>query len=90
MTKSIDNESIYVGIDDFDVAHLCIDVNNELEVENIKSFIFSEYFKEHSKKWKELDGYGFNYALKYLPPFDKTKFWTNDEVKEFIEGFLDD
>jgi hypothetical protein len=37
-----------------------------------------------------MDGYGYNYALKYLPPFDKTKSWTNDEVKQFIESFLND
>jgi hypothetical protein len=55
-------------------------------VDNIKSFIFSDYFKAHSQRWKDLDGYGYNYALKHLPPFDKTKSWTNEEVKDFIES----
>jgi len=86
MTKMITEEASIVSDLDFDVGYMCIKVNNETEVNNIKSFIFSEYFLEHTRKWKELDGYGFAYALKYLPPFDISKSWTNNEVKEFIEG----
>jgi hypothetical protein len=88
MTKGFSNDAIVVGVDDYDVAHMTTEVNSTQEVENIKSFIFSDYFKEHSQRWKDLDGYGYNYALKYLPPFDKTKSWTSDEVKSFLEGFL--
>ena len=58
------------------------------EINNIKSFLFCDYFINHSKKWKELDGYGFNDCLKYIPPFDKTKSWDSDSVKQFLEGFL--
>lgn len=90
MTKSLSNESIIVTNKDFDVAHLCISIDHQSEADNIKSFIFSDYFKKHSEMWKSTDGYGYNYALKYLPPFDKTKSWTNNEVKEFIESFLND
>ena len=90
MTKSLSDESTLVSKNDFDVAHLCIGINNSNEVDNIKSFIFSEYFKNHCDIWKSTDGYGYNYALKHLPPFDKTKKWTNHEVKEFIESFLND
>lgn len=90
MTKSLSDDSTLISKNDFDVAHLCININNIDEVNNIKSFIFSEYFKNHSNMWKSMDGYGYNYALKYLPPFDKTKKWTNDEVKQFIESFLND
>ena len=90
MTKSLSDESTLVSKNDFDVAHLCIGINNTNEVDNIKSFIFSEYFKNHCDMWKSTDGYGYNYALKHLPPFDKTKKWTNGEVKEFIESFLND
>ena len=58
------------------------------QVDNIKSFLFSEYFITHSEQWKLYNGNGFNDALIYLPPFDKTKSWTNEEVKEFIESFV--
>jgi hypothetical protein len=85
MTKGFSDAAITIDTDDFDVAHLYTDVADIKEVENIKSFIFSEYFINHSTKWKAVDGYGYNYALKYLPPFDKTKKWTNDDVKAFIE-----
>jgi tRNA G10 N-methylase Trm11 len=88
MTKTLSDDSILVDTDDFYVAYLCTEIKSQKEIDNIKSFILSDYFKRHSEKWRNLDGYGFNYALKYLPPFDKTKPWTNEEVKEFLEGFL--
>jgi hypothetical protein len=87
MTKSMNN-SIVIDTDDYDVAHLCTNIDNKEQYENIKSFILSEYFIQHSEKWKALDGYGYNYALKHLPPFDKNKFWTNNEVIEFFNKFI--
>ncbi len=88
MTKTLTDKSILVDTNDFYVAYLCTEVSSKKEISNIKSFIMSDYFKEHSTKWKNLDGYGFNYALKYLPPFDTTREWTNDEVKEFLESYV--
>ena len=87
MTKTLTENSILVDSDDFYVAYLCTEVKNQKEINNIKSFIMSDYFKQHSEKWKQLDGYGFNYSLKYLPPFDTSKSWTSDEVQAFIESF---
>jgi len=87
-TKALNDETIVQSDLDFDVAHVFIDIKNKKEFINIKSFILSESFLEHSKNWKMVDGYGFNNALVYLPPFDKTKSWTNKEVKEFIESFI--
>lgn len=86
MTKSID-KAIIVDVKDCDVNHLCIEIQNIEEVENLKSFILSDYFQKFCNKWKIVDGYGFNNALKHLPPFDKTKKWTNEEVKHFMESF---
>jgi len=88
MTKALDNKCIYVGTEDFDPGYMNKEVNSDYEVENIKSFILSDYFIEHSNSWKTVDGYGYNYALKYLPPFDTSKQWDNDSVKHFIEGFV--
>jgi hypothetical protein len=90
MTKSLNPDLIVNSHENFDVGYMTTKINNDDEFNNIKSFILSDYFKEHSNKWKTVDGYGYNYALKYLPPFDKTKSWTNDEVKQFIESFLND
>lgn len=86
MTKSLQN-AIILDSKDYDLAYMTKSVKED-EVENIKSFIMSEYFIEHCNKWKKLDGYGYNYALKYLPPFDTSKTWKNEEVKEFFESFL--
>jgi len=88
MTKALNEECIYVGKEDFDPGYMNKEVQSKSEVSNIKSFILSDYFIEHSINWKTVDGYGYNYALKYLPPFDTSKHWTSEEVKEFIEGFV--
>ena len=90
MTKTVTNDSVFISKSDYYVAYLCTEIKNMTEASNIKSFIMSEYFQNHAENWRNLDGYGFNYALKYLPPFDKTKPWTNEEVKEFIESFLNE
>lgn len=88
MTKSLTDNACYIGKENFDPGYMTIKVKNNNEVDNVKSFILSEYFIEHCNKWKSLDGYGYNYGLKYLPPFDKTKTWTNEEVKIFIESHV--
>jgi len=85
LTKTLNENSIFVSEMDFDVGYVCIAIDNENQLENIKSFILSDYFIEHTKKWKIIDGYGFNYAIKYLPPFDINKKWSSNEVKNFIE-----
>ena len=73
---------------DYDMTNISTPVSTDEEVKNIKSFIFSEYFRTHVEKWKKVDGYGWNYATLYLPVFDKSKSWTNDEVKDFIESYV--
>jgi len=89
MTKGFSEAATIVDKKDYDVAHMYTDISSQDEVENIKSFIFSEYFITHSTRWKELDGYGYNYSLKYLPPFDKTKKWNSKSVQKFLESFID-
>lgn len=87
-TKVFNEAATIIDSKDYDTAQMFIAVDSDREIKNIKSFLFSEYFIEHSNKWKKLDGYGFNDCLKHIPPFDKTKHWTNDEVREFIESFV--
>ena len=88
MTRSLNAESIIDSKDNFDLNYMTTNILNTQQLENIKSFLLSEYFIEHSKKWKSLDGYGFNCALKYLPPFDKNKQWDSKKVQEFLESFI--
>lgn len=85
MTKSLREEVLVVDTKDFDMGYMCIEIDNDVQLSNIKSFILSDYFLSHVRKWKQLDASGYNYAIKYLPPFDVNKKWTNDEVKKFIE-----
>jgi hypothetical protein len=90
IAKSLIEKMIFVSKNDYDSNYMVIDFSDKNEINNIKQFLLSEYFTEFSKKWKSLEGYGFNVAVKHLPPFDKTKSWSNDEVKDFIESFLND
>ena len=73
---------------DYDMTNISTPVSTDVEVKNIKSFIFSDYFRNHVEQWKKVDGYGWNYATLYLPVFDKTRSWTNEEVKKFLEDFI--
>ena len=86
MTKSLCENAICISKNNFDSGYMNTEIDSNIQSENIKSFILSDYFNEHSKKWKKLDGYGYNCALKYLPPFDKNKKWSNEDVKNFIEN----
>lgn len=89
ITKSFNENAMIIDTNDYDMAHVETEVDSISTAENIKSFIFSDYFKNHVQKWKGVDGYGYNYAVMYLPKFDKTKSWTNEEVKAFLESFAD-
>ena len=88
LTKSLTEDAIYVGHENFDVGYMTTAISSSQEVDNIKSFILSEYFIAHCNKWKALDGYGFNNALKYLPPFDTAKSWTSAEVEIFLKSYV--
>jgi hypothetical protein len=87
VTKSFNEQAITVTTTDFDVNHACTEATDE-QAENIKSFLLTDCFKEHCKKWKEVEGYGFNSAIGRLPKFDKNVKWTEDSVRNFLDSFL--
>ena len=87
LTKSFKAGCEILDTDDYDVNYVCTEINSDETLANILSFVFSEYFVSHVNKWKKLDGYGFNEALKYLPPFDISVKWNSKKVQEFLESF---
>ena len=87
-SKSFREDIIVVGDINLDTQYVNIEIENPNQVENIKSFLFSQYFLDHIDKWKKLYNTGFNDALRYVPLFDKNKKWTNDEVKELFENYV--
>ena len=87
-SKSFKEEIIQISHLDFETQYVIIEIENDEQIENIKSFLFSQYFLDHMDKWKKLYNTGFNDALKYVPSFDKDKKWTNDEVKELFENYV--
>ena len=88
MTRSFVKDNIITSNNDYDDATVCVAVESPEQISNLQSFLFSEYFVDFVGKWKAIDGYGFNEAIKYLPKFDMNKHWTNKEVKEFIESHV--
>jgi hypothetical protein len=88
ISKSFNEKFATIDCRDFDMKHVSTEIVHEDAVDNIKSFIFSDYFKSHVDQWKKVDGYGWNYAIMYLPKFDNTHLWTNEEVKDFIESHV--
>lgn len=88
LSKSFKPGCDIIDHDDYDVNHVCTGLNSEEALENLRSFVFSDYFLLHVSKWKKLDGYGFNEALKYLPPFDLSKKWNSKTVQEFLESYI--
>mgnify|MGYP003627564681 FL=1 len=86
-SKSFRDEIILIGTENLDTQYVNIDIDINEQVDNIKSFLFSEYFRNHMTSWKKLYNTGFNDALKYVPPFDKNKKWTSVEVKELFENY---
>lgn len=89
MTRTFIEENVIISTDDYDDATVCVEVDNEIQIENLKSFLFSDYFVNFVNEWKVIDGYGFNEAIKYLPKFDKDKKWNNASVKAFIESYAE-
>jgi len=87
-SKSFKENIIQVSNLDFETQYVTIEIETDNQIENIKSFLFTEYFLEHMDRWKKLYNTGFNDALKYVPPFDKNKKWSNTEVKELFENYV--
>jgi hypothetical protein len=87
-SKSFREDIIQVSNLDFETQYVTIEIENDEQIDNIKSFLFSDYFKTHMDNWKKLYNTGFNDALKYVPPFDKNKKWTSDKVKELFEKYV--
>ena len=73
---------------DMDLNHICTP-SDEYEFENIKSFVYSEYFVEIVQEWKKFTSSKSYDFLTYCPTFDKTKKWTNEEVKNFFKEFVE-
>lgn len=84
LSSTFKPDNFFEDIKDYDQNHVCVDVDEYKE--NILSFIFSDYFVQYVEAVKEFEAsMSFN-ALTYVPQFDKTKKWTNEEVKSFFEN----
>jgi len=81
-------DNVIIDERDYFVNYYCIDIENDEEIENINSFIFSDCFTNLANKYRTVFCQGFSYFIKYLPKFDKSKKWSNDEVKLFFDDII--
>ena len=86
LTKAYKEENLFQDLRDFSAEFVFVE--DKGQIENIKSFIFSSFFKKSVKLFKEISGHSFNNMLCYCPKFDDSKLWTNEEVKKFFENFI--
>ena len=85
-TKALNEDTVFVDTRTYGPSFFYIVINNENDIENIKSFVLSDYFKDLYKSFREIRGGMNSTIIDYCPIFDFSKSWTNDEVKEFFKS----
>ncbi len=86
-TKSLTEENILITDKDYGPSYFCYIVKDDNHIDNIKSFLLSDYFIELSNKFRSIRGGMNSVLIDYCPKFDANKSWTNKEVEEFFDEF---
>jgi len=85
-TKALKEENIIVDDRDYGPSYFAYPVTTDAEVENIKSFVLSEYFVALAQEFRRIRGGQNTVLIDYCPTFDVHRLWTNEEVKNFFEN----
>lgn len=82
ISKTYNEENFIICEKDFGQLHLMIDVSelSDIQIENIKSFLFNEISINICNKYKKLYGTGFNNMLYVFPEINYDINYTNSEV----------
>ena len=82
ISKGYTKENFLISKKDFGQLHLMIDISglNDIQLQNIKSFLFNEISINICNKYKKLYGTGFNNMLYVFPKIDYNVNYTNSEV----------
>jgi len=85
-TKALNGENIIVSENDYGPSYFAIKFENEIQLNNILSFVLSPFFIELYQIFREIRGGMNSVLIDYCPIFDVEKEWTNDQVKKFFES----
>jgi hypothetical protein len=90
ISKTYNEENFQISTEDFGQLHLMIDVNDltEIQINNIKSFLFNDISKNICNKYKKLYGTGFNNMLYVFPQINFDIEYTNKMVQN-VFGLTD-
>lgn len=84
LSGAFKKENVIFSQKDYDMNYVACLISNKNELNNIESFLFSEYFIKFINTWKNYTSSKSYDLLVYLPKFDKTKYWSNDDVKDYF------
>jgi hypothetical protein len=88
-TKALTDASIFIDTRNYGPSFFYVVIDDDSEIENIKSFVTSKYFIDLYTSFRLIRGGMNSVIIDFCPVFDKTKLWTDEEVKEFFEGLVD-
>ena len=83
MSSSYKEELVYDSYEDFGELHVMIDITdyNDVEINNIKNFLFNPICVNICNKYKKLYKKGFNTMLYLFPKIDVSKEYGYEDVK---------
>jgi hypothetical protein len=83
MSSSYKEELVYDSYEDFGELHVMIDITdyNDVEINNIKNFLFNPICVNICNKYKKLYKKGFNTMLYLFPKIDVSKEYGDEDVK---------
>jgi hypothetical protein len=84
-TKALNIENILIDFKDYGPSYFAIKIDNDSQIDNIISFVLSDYFVRLYSIFREIRGGMNSVLIDYCPIFDINKKWTNEEVKDFFE-----
>ncbi len=82
MSSSYSEELVHDSHEDFGELHVMLDITdyNEIQISNIKKFLFNPICIQICNKYKKLYKKGFNSMLYLFPKIDIDKEYSNDDV----------
>ena len=85
-TKALNRENIIISTDNYGPSYFAIPVENELQTNNVLSFVLSPFFINLYQIFRNIRGGMNSVLIDYCPIFDINKNWDNENVKNFFEN----
>lgn len=85
-TKALNMDNIVIDDRDYGPSYFAIKIENDTQIENILSFVLSEFFVDLYSVFRNIRGGMNSVLIDYCPIFDIDRKWTNEEVKNYFEN----